>query len=515
MEGKLELRAGTPNDTTREYLPEAIYGSDMVINEAGNNSIPWNPRLKKCQESLVDPGETDTWYEYVPESYDGTRAVPLVVGLHGGLMTGWGHSAYTSWTMVADREGLICVFPDAEQGRVWAVEGVFDGKEGEGDRIFTPKVPKEKKDNHDLNMLLALIRRMQDKYRIDPGRIFMQGMSMGNLMTHMFTRYYGKILAGSAGSACSSYAKVLFDDHYQVKNESGPVAVWQSRPENNGIPAAADKAEESAVNRYNRWYWMKINGCDTIPRIRIDGEDNFAFYRGKYADQVFLDIKNRDHGQTLDEAFLCWDYFFSGLTRNPDGTITMSETVLPREGDSYAAAFAEGADLVWWHNKPQKLSAVPVLWQKRKYHGLNGGQIVRGEYLCVPVRFLAEMAGGEFIPSEDTLTAEIHLPDGRLLQFARGSIGCLIDNRLRSMSCEALHRNGELLVSIEWFARAILNVTVTKCSGVVYVTDHFAVLSTFMADLIRDILTGQADPASYDRLMREDVKRTERSGDGR
>ena len=70
MQSKLELRAGTPNDTTREYLPEAIYGSDMVINEAGNNSIPWNPRLKKFQEALVTPDELDTWYEYVPENYD-------------------------------------------------------------------------------------------------------------------------------------------------------------------------------------------------------------------------------------------------------------------------------------------------------------------------------------------------------------------------------------------------------------------------------------------------------------
>lgn len=509
MQSKLELRAGTPNDTTREYLPEAIYGSDMVINEAGNNSIPWNPRLKKYQEALVTPDELDTWYEYVPENYDGEKEVPLVIGLHGGLMTGWGHSVYTSWTMVADRDGFICAFPDAEQGRVWAVEKTFN--DDGADRIFTPKVPKDKKNNHDLNMLLALIRHMQDKYRIDSGRIFMQGMSMGNLMTHMFTRYYGKILAGSAGSACSSYAKVLFDENYEILNESGPVAVWQSRPEHNGVPQASDKEEESDVNRYNRWYWLKINGCDTVPQIHIDGEYNYAFYKGKYADQVFLDIKNRDHGQTLDEAFLYWDYFFSGLFRNPDGTITMSDTNLPRKGDSYAAAFTEGTDLVWWRNKTQKLSTAPVRWKKLKYHGLNGDQLVRGEYLCVPVRFLAEMAGGDYLPSEDNLTAEVRLPDGRTLQFARGSIGCLIDDRLRSMLCEALYRNGELLISVEWFAEAILNLTVTECNGVVYVTDHFAVLSGFMADLIRDILTRQADPDSYDRLMREDVKRIERS----
>ena len=28
---------------------------------------------------------------------------------------------------------------------------------------------------------------------------------------------------------------------------------------------------------------------------------------------VFRDVKNRDHGQTFDEAELVWDYFFSGI----------------------------------------------------------------------------------------------------------------------------------------------------------------------------------------------------------
>lgn len=35
------LRPGTPDDENREYLPEAIKGSDIVVNENGNNSIPY------------------------------------------------------------------------------------------------------------------------------------------------------------------------------------------------------------------------------------------------------------------------------------------------------------------------------------------------------------------------------------------------------------------------------------------------------------------------------------------
>ena len=245
---------------------------------------------------------------------------------------------------------------------------------------------------------------------------------------------------------------------------------------------------------------MKINECDPIPEIRIEGEDNFAFYKGKKADLVFLDVKNRDHGQTLDEAFLYWDFLFSGTRREADGTITYGKTRIPRQGDTCAAAFEAGTAKVWWHNQVQELSQAPVRWQKLKYHGLNGGQKVRGEYTMVPVQFLAEMAGGTYLPSEDTLTAEIQLPDGRTCQFARGSIGCLIDDQLRSMYCEALHRNGELLVSVEWFAKYILGLQVSICNDIVYVTDHWAELSYLCADLIKDIFRGFTMPEDFTHL---------------
>ena len=110
---KIHLLPGELNDENRDYLPQAIKGSTMVVNENGNNSQVYPKNLKEYRGDLLGDGITDTWYVYVPHSYDPQRKSPLVFGMHGGLMTGWGHSIYTSWTMVADREGLLCVFPDA------------------------------------------------------------------------------------------------------------------------------------------------------------------------------------------------------------------------------------------------------------------------------------------------------------------------------------------------------------------------------------------------------------------
>ncbi len=330
----------------------------------------------------------------------------------------------------------------------------------------------------------------------------MQGMSMGNLMTSMFARYRGQVLTGAAGSGGPCQPGLLFTPEGEVKNLGGPMAIWQSRPEKNGLPPGAHY-DEAVVNKYDRFYWMKINECDPIPQIRIEGENNFAFYRGKKADLVYLDIKNRDHGQTLDEAFLYWDYLFSGVRKEPDGTIVRERSVRPREGDAFAMAFAAGTATCWFENRLHPLPAAPVLWQKLKYHGLNGGQIVRGEYLCVPLRFLAQAVGADYRTEDGGASAVLTLRDGRTVQFARGSIGCVIDDTMRCMYCEALEREDELLVSVEWFCKYLFNYHVSACNGVVYVTDHFIDLSFFMADLIKDLFAGNAMPESFADIQTE------------
>lgn len=502
------LRAGTPDDNNREYLPEKIKGSDIVVNENGNNSQPYPPRLKEFHEALTPGGAPDTWYEYVPASYDSTQKTPLVVSLHGGMMTGWGQAIYTSWTMMAEVHGFIVAFPDACRKRVWCVkwgQWRFDGSDGTHENEAPPpeaaQAPDDDLENYDVQRILGVIRRMEQKYNIDPERIYLQGMSMGNLMTSLFARQFAHLLAGAAGSGCSTFTDQLFTPDGTLKNGGPCLPVWQSRPENNDIPPV--KADSLYVNKYNRYYWMKRNGCSPIPQIRIEGENNLAFYHGQKADMVYLDIKNRDHGQTLDDAALVWNYLFSGTRRKADGTVVCGPGNLPRTGDSRALAVATDCTNAWVNNCIRPMTAAARPWEKLKYHGLNGGQKVKGRYCMVPLSLLAEFFGAALCYAADTLTAEMQLADGRRLQFARGSIGCLIDNDLRSMYCEALHREGQLLVSIEWFCRALFHMTVSECDGVVYATDHFAELSCNMADLIRDLLRGGGVLPDYDALKLE------------
>ena len=197
---ELKLRAGTPNDANRDYVPLGIPGTDMTVNENGNNSQVYPERLREYTGVLAD-GETDIWYEYVPKSYDGSKPVPLVVSNHGGLMSGWAQAVYSSWTLLAEREGFICVFPNAHALQMWTLQGMMDKVRANPELVLPiPADPEDWHDNHDVKFVKALIEHMQEKYRIDPGRIYMHGMSMGHMMTDQFARFYGYLLAGAGGS---------------------------------------------------------------------------------------------------------------------------------------------------------------------------------------------------------------------------------------------------------------------------------------------------------------------------
>ena len=218
MSTRVKLLAGVPNDGNRDYLPEAIKGTDMTVNENGNSSHRYPQRLEEFHDTVN--GVEGTWYEYVPTTYDPNKKTPLIFGMHGGLMTGWGHAIYTSWVLLAERDGFICVFPDSHRKGSWAIESAGTGRSARKDKDGNLVPNIDIKDNPDCNFVIGLMALMKEKYNIDEGRIFMQGMSAGNLFTHQFCRYYGNLLAGAAGASGPGSIKLCFDEE-GMRNRDG------------------------------------------------------------------------------------------------------------------------------------------------------------------------------------------------------------------------------------------------------------------------------------------------------
>lgn len=119
-------------------------------------------------KGLTYDGIPRRYYVYVPASYDGSTAVPLVFNFHGYGSNAPQQELYTQMDAIADTAGFIVVYPDGV-GNAWNAFGTsFPGGSTADDIGFTN----------------ALIDQLNYDYNIDLSRVYACGMSNGGFMSH-------------------------------------------------------------------------------------------------------------------------------------------------------------------------------------------------------------------------------------------------------------------------------------------------------------------------------------------
>lgn len=439
--------------------------------------------LIECSGELVK-GFENHWVEYIPSSYDGSIPVPLVISQHGGGQSGWGQCYATSWYLVAEREGFIAVFPDAPNRKQ-----VEEKRSGVGDEFF--EVNNE--------MLNGLIAELRKKYNIDESRIYMQGMSMGDLETTNYARRFGQVLAGGGCSAGPSSPDSMLDENGEPFNYVCPVPIYQARGTNDNM-SINPKYTRWDNNRANRQFWMKINGCNNDPLICLDSGECIAYYRGEHADVVYRDVYERGHGQTIDCADRAWQLLFSHTSRKPDGSIDCGD--IPEFADKGAVAIASDSEYAYVNNKRVpvggKVKEVVVTTKVPKLM-LEGKQIPRGtnfaelemaekvlaKHLYVPVKFLETAFGAKVeIAGEN---AFIRL-DGKEIEIAKGNTAAIVDGKVERMWRYAEWFDGVPYITIAWVAQKLLRKHICELDGVMYINDKPCSMTPDFVNIFREIL---------------------------
>ena len=323
--------ASTLMEVSKKKLDLSEYYADIAPRMGG--------KLLAFRESILE-NRTDHWLEYVPECYRPGTPVPLVISIHGGGQTDYGQFYETSWYRVAERTGAVIVCPEIPQS---SPERLGDGPAPSGDIIF-------------LDRLLDLTRA---KYSIDPGRIFMQGMSMGDLFSTQYGRLFGHKLAGIGMTSGPTAPSKLFDGEKLLYND-GPAAVWQSGGAFDSLVIEPGH-NRSDINIANRRFWMTLNRCAELPRLRLAYNENWVYYPGEKAPLVYRDYSNHGHNQSSDDAECAWDSLFSRVRRDGNGSIILLEE-LP-EGDRSAVVLLEGSSSAYVDNKKVPVGA-PVFSEK-------------------------------------------------------------------------------------------------------------------------------------------------------
>jgi poly(hydroxyalkanoate) depolymerase family esterase len=232
---------------------------------------------------------------YVPEGLAGPA--PLVVVLHGCTQDAAVYDHGAGWSALADKYGFILLFPEQDRANNpllcfnWFLEG--DTRRGAGEAASIA------------NMVAA----MKQAHDIDPGRVFVTGLSAGGAMAGVMLATYPDVFAGGAiiagvaygcasdvvgafdcmGGRSRSDARELGARVRRASPHRGPwprVQIWQGSADHTVVASNADAIalqwadlhkvgprpdREDEVAGYPRRTWLGEDGRPLIEQYVITG----------------------------------------------------------------------------------------------------------------------------------------------------------------------------------------------------------------------------------------------------
>lgn len=123
-------------------------------------------------------------YHYIPRA--SVAEMPLVVVLHGCTQSAAVYDHGAGWTQLADELGFVVLYP--EQTRSNNFNLCFNWYEREDSR----------RDQGEPESIRQMVSTMLARYRIDPARVFVTGLSAGGAMTSVMLATYPDVFAGGA-----------------------------------------------------------------------------------------------------------------------------------------------------------------------------------------------------------------------------------------------------------------------------------------------------------------------------
>jgi len=249
---------------------------------------------------------TRMYKEFIPASYSGTEAVPLLIGLHG-LGDSINNFSSVGFQILGEFNNFITVYPQGVSGMAgtaWNAGVQYYGITVNGDI-------------DDVSFISALIDSLSEDYNIDPRRIYLTGFSMGGFMVNR--------LACELSDKIAAIASVAGTRGNLITN----CQPWRAVPFCH-LHGTADGTVSFTANIFGMntldlvSWWVTSNQCNATPIETIlpdnvpgdgivithfeypDGNQgsNVEFYKAEGADHVWIHQPTNDTTYTI----LIWEF---------------------------------------------------------------------------------------------------------------------------------------------------------------------------------------------------------------
>ena len=218
--------------------------------------------------SITHDGIQRDYIVYIPELYDGTTTVPLVLNFHGYGSNAAQQMFYGDFRDIADTEGFLLVHPE--------------GTTFIGDQFWNVGFPGLSSTIDDVGFTEALIDELATLYAIDLDRVYATGMSNGGFMSFLLACQLSEKIAAVA-SVTGSMTQDTFDDC----NAQHPTPVLQIHGTDDGVVLYNGNTLSIPIADVIS-YWVDYNNCETTPTTTtlpdVDVSDGSTLEHSVYED---------------------------------------------------------------------------------------------------------------------------------------------------------------------------------------------------------------------------------------
>ena len=211
--------------------------------------------LNTNAQTLVHDGMNREYIIYVPNSYDGTYAVPLLLNFHGSGGSASQFMQEADMRSLAEADTFILVYP---QGSCLDGSSHWNPCPTGGDNKSTAD---------DVGFVEAMISEISSQYNLDMERIYAAGYSNGGMMAYGLANYKSDLIA-----AVASVSGTMLNC---TGPTSHPMPVVHLHGTSDGVVSYNGSNDWNSVQS-TLDYWINFNNTVSTPIVNIDNTGAMA-----------------------------------------------------------------------------------------------------------------------------------------------------------------------------------------------------------------------------------------------